>query len=77
MKQLRNTTHPLLAFALISTTFYAHADEDAIRKVFAKSMPSIKIDSVKPSEAKGVYELSVGAIFYMSLKMENTCSKVI
>ncbi|MCK5830472.1 MAG: DsbC family protein [Methylococcales bacterium] len=67
MKQLRNTTHPLLAFALISTTFYAHADEDAIRKVFAKSMPSIKIDSVKPSEAKGVYELSVGAnILYVS-----------
>lgn len=67
MKQLKNTVHSLLALALVSSTFYAHADEDAIRKALAHSMPSIKIDSVKPSEAKGIYELSVGAnILYVS-----------
>ena len=33
----------------------------------AKSMPSVKIDSVKPSEIKGLYEVIVGAnIFYVS-----------
>lgn len=67
MKQLRNKLKSLLAMVLVTSTFFAHGDEDAIRKAFAKSMPSIKIDSVKPSEAKGIYEISVGAnILYVS-----------
>ena len=67
MKQVKNTIRSLFALALVSSTFYAYADEDAIRKALAHSMPSIKINSVKPSEAKGIYELSVGAnILYVS-----------
>ncbi|MDD1613878.1 MAG: DsbC family protein [Methylococcaceae bacterium] len=45
----------------------ANADEVAIKRSMAKSMPSVKIDSVKPSEVKGLYEVIVGAnIFYVS-----------
>ncbi|MGR8997671.1 MAG: DsbC family protein [Gammaproteobacteria bacterium] len=45
----------------------ANADEAAIREAMAKSMPSVKVDSVKPSEVKGLYEVTVGAnIFYIS-----------
>lgn len=45
----------------------ANADENAIRQAIAKSMPSMKIDSVKPSEVKGLYEVTVGVnIFYVS-----------
>jgi thiol:disulfide interchange protein DsbC len=45
----------------------ANADENAIRQAMAKSMPSVKIDSVKPSEVKGLYEVTVGVnIFYVS-----------
>lgn len=55
----------LLLSGLIFST--ANADENTIRQVFAKSMPSMKIDSVKPSEVKGLYEVTVGAnIFYVS-----------
>ncbi|MFZ2169773.1 MAG: DsbC family protein [Methylococcaceae bacterium] len=44
-----------------------HADESAIRQAMAKSMPSVKIDSVKPSVINGLYEVIVGAnIFYVS-----------
>ena len=43
------------------------ADEDQITKAIAKAMPSIKVDSVRPSEVKGLYEITVGAnIFYTS-----------
>jgi len=45
----------------------ANADESAIRQSLTKSMPTMKIDSVKPSEVKGLYEIMVGAnIFYVS-----------
>ena len=45
----------------------ANADEAAIRQAMTQSMPSAKIDSVKPSEIKGLYEVIVGAnIFYVS-----------
>jgi len=45
----------------------ANADEVVIKRSMAKSMPSVKIDSVKPSEVKGLYEVIVGAnIFYVS-----------
>jgi len=43
------------------------ADEQAIRQSIEKSMPSLKIDSIKPSEAKGLYEVVSGAnILYVS-----------
>lgn len=45
----------------------ANADEAAVRQALAKSMPSMKVDAVKPSEVKGLFEVSVGAnIFYVS-----------
>lgn len=45
----------------------ANADEAAIRKAMNKAMPSVKIDSVKSSEIKGLYEVLVGAnVFYVS-----------
>jgi thiol:disulfide interchange protein DsbC len=45
----------------------ANADENTISQAMAKSMPTVKIDSVKPSEVKGLYEVTVGAnIFYVS-----------
>jgi len=45
----------------------ANADEVAIRQSMAKSMPDVKIDSVKHSVIKGLYEVIVGAnIFYVS-----------
>ncbi len=45
----------------------ANADEKAIRDSMAKSMPAVKIDSVKPSVVKGLYEVIVGTnIFYVS-----------
>ena len=54
-----------LLFGLTLTT--ANADDNAIRQAMATSMPSVKIDSVKPSEVKGLYEVIVGAnIFYVS-----------
>jgi len=39
----------------------ANADENAIRQGFAKSMPDVKIESVKPSEVNGLYEVTVGS----------------
>ena len=45
----------------------ANADEIAIKESMTKSMPAVKIDSVKPSVVKGLYEVIVGAnIFYVS-----------
>ncbi|SJM89661.1 Disulfide bond isomerase, DsbC/G [Crenothrix polyspora] len=45
----------------------AHADESDVRKALASSMPEAKIESVKPSEVKGLYEVMIGAnIFYVS-----------
>ena len=45
----------------------ANADEDAIRQALTKSIPTMKIDSIKPSVIKGLYEATVGAnVFYVS-----------
>ena len=45
----------------------ANADEDAIRQVLTQSIPTMKIDSIKPSVIKGLYEAAVGTnIFYVS-----------
>lgn len=58
--------YAVLALLLLSS-FAAPADEAQIKQALAKSMPSIKVDSVSPSEVKGLYEVVVGAnIFYTS-----------
>ena len=57
----------LALLALIGVTLTAHADENTIKEAIAKSMPNMKIDAIKPSEVKGLYEISVGAnVFYVS-----------
>ncbi len=44
-----------------------NADENAIKQQVAKTMPELKIDSVKPSEVPGLYEVTVGStILYAS-----------
>lgn len=58
----------LAAAFLIAFSFSnANADESAIKQSMLTSMPTMKIDSIKPSEVKGLYEVIVGAnIFYAS-----------
>ncbi len=58
----------IAALSLLGLTFsVAHADEDTIRQALAKSMPSVKVESVKPSEISGLYEVTVGGnIIYVS-----------
>jgi len=58
----------VVAFA-VSALFVGtpQADEAAVKGAIAKAMPAVKIDSIKPSEIKGVFEVMVGAnIFYAS-----------
>jgi thiol:disulfide interchange protein DsbC len=51
----------ILAFSV------AHADESAIRLALTKSMPSVKVGEIKPSEINGLFEVTVGGnIFYVS-----------
>jgi thiol:disulfide interchange protein DsbC len=55
-----------MAWSLIGADI-ADANESQITAAIAKAMPSIKVDAVRPSEIKGLYEVSVGAnIFYTS-----------
>ncbi|EGW21977.1 DsbC family protein [Methylobacter tundripaludum] len=58
----------IAALSLLGLTLsVAHADENAIRQALTKSMPSVKVGSVKPSEISGLYEVTVGGnIFYVS-----------
>lgn len=58
----------IAALSLIGLSLsVAHADENAIRQALAKSMPSVKVGTVKPSEISGLYEVTVGGnIFYAS-----------
>lgn len=58
----------IAALSLLGLTLsVAHADEEAIRQALTKSMPSVKVGAVKPSEISGLYEVTVGGnIFYAS-----------
>ncbi|MDD5580899.1 MAG: DsbC family protein [Methylobacter sp.] len=64
---MKNITK-IAALALLGLALTeANADENAVKQAMAKSMPSVKIDSVKPSVINGVYEVIVGAnIIYVS-----------
>ena len=35
----------------------AYADKAAVTKAMAKSMPSMKVDSIKPAAVKGLFEV--------------------
>ena len=55
-----------LSLATLGTAA-SHADEAAIKAEISKTMPSTKIESIKESPVKGVYEVSVdNALIYMS-----------
>jgi thiol:disulfide interchange protein DsbC len=58
----------LVALSLCAVTFSsAQADEKAVRQALSQSLPEFTIDTIKPSEIRGLYEVSVGAtIFYVS-----------
>ncbi|MSP27045.1 MAG: DsbC family protein [Methylococcales bacterium] len=58
----------LAAVSLFGLAFSAaQADENTIKESIAKSMPTMKVDTIKPSEVKGLYEISVGSnVFYVS-----------
>ena len=52
---------------LVLSASNASANESTIRQAMVKSMPTMKIDAIKQSEVKGLYEVVVGAnIFYVS-----------
>ena len=54
----------LAALVLCTVTFStAHADENAVRQALSQSLPEFTIDTIKPSEIRGLYEVSVGAAF--------------
>jgi len=64
MKKLIN----LAALSALALTLpNAYADEAAVRKAIASTMPTAKIESIKPAEVKGLYEVMVGSnILYVS-----------
>ncbi len=56
----------ILALTFMGTSS-VQADEEAVRKSLIKLMPSAKIESIKLSAAKGLYEVILGAnIIYVS-----------
>jgi thiol:disulfide interchange protein DsbC len=64
MKKIVQITGTLLIALFLP---FSHADEAAIKKAIEKSMPTAKIESIKPSEIGGVYEVVLGSsIYYVS-----------
>jgi thiol:disulfide interchange protein DsbC len=64
MSKLVQITGFILLFLLMPS---AQADESAIKAALGKSMPTIQIESIKPSEVKGLYEVTMGSnIYYVS-----------
>jgi thiol:disulfide interchange protein DsbC len=64
---MKKTINYWAAFILALGVSVAQADEAAIKKALATSMPGAKLDSVKASAIKGLYEVVVGSsIFYVS-----------
>lgn len=57
MKKILSLTALLLSTVIFNP---AQADDQAIKDSLAKSMPKLKIDAIKPSEMKGISEISVG-----------------
>jgi len=57
----------LVGSLLLSPIVSAEVDTNALKKILAERMPSLKIDSITPSEIKGLYEVMAGAnIYYVS-----------
>ena len=56
------------ALILLALTYVtANADEEAIRKALSQALPNTKVETIKPSVIKGLYEAAIGAnIYYVS-----------
>ena len=64
---MRKITKLLAVSALSLAAMQSQADEASIRKALGDYMPGEKIDTIKPSEIPGLYEVTVGAsVFYAS-----------
>jgi thiol:disulfide interchange protein DsbC len=64
---MKNIIRIVAALMLGLSLSAAYADENAIREALAKSMPAGKVESLAPSQIKGLYEVTVGGnIFYVS-----------
>jgi thiol:disulfide interchange protein DsbC len=64
MKKITQITGLLLLILMLS---FANADDTVIRKAIEKSIPTAKIESIKPSEVKGLQEVVLGSsIYYVS-----------
>ncbi len=64
---MKKITGILMLTACALTASAVSADEAAIKKALGSFLPDEKVDSVKPSEIKGLYEVASGAnIFYAS-----------
>ena len=63
-------TRTLLASTAMATCFAAAAQEADIRKVLAERIPQMeKIDEVRPTPMKGLYEVRIGTdLFYTDAK---------
>lgn len=58
----------IAAFTLLGLTLpVAQADENAVKQSLSSAMPSVKVESIKPSPVSGLYEVTVGGnIVYVS-----------
>ncbi|MGZ4959044.1 MAG: bifunctional protein-disulfide isomerase/oxidoreductase DsbC [Methylomonas sp.] len=64
---MKKTFRILAMAACAIVTGSASADEAAIKKALGAFMPQGQVDSIKPSEVKGLFEVTMGAnIFYAS-----------
>ncbi len=64
---MKKITQLLLPVFLGLGMSMVQADEEAVKKALSASMPGTKIDSIKPSEIKNVFEVVSGStIFYVS-----------
>jgi len=62
-----NTLIKIAALIGAVSVSVAQADEASVKKALSRSMPNLKLDSIKPSEIRGLYEVAVGAdILYVS-----------
>ena len=64
---MRKITQILMVSAALFLASNSYADEAAVKKVLSEFMPGTNIESIKPAEVKGLYEVVAGGnIFYAS-----------
>ncbi len=67
MKHYIKKISTALSALLLMSAGFAHADDEAIKKSLINFSPSIKIETIKETQVKGLYEVVVGTtILYVS-----------